>query len=131
MIMTLTRPPRTGARRFTNACREWGARAAHAERRCCPRPGCSTGSSCGRSLSRPARTTVSVTRRLFGARQAGMIEAAFEGCTDVSDETYDLPIVLADQCLRFADRYPDPVARLRAIMRNIVANKGTFNPERK
>jgi len=66
--------------------------------------------------------------RLFGTRQAGMIEAAFELAYSASAETAALGRDTFLACREFGEQFDEPVDRLRAIMRNIIENGGTFRP---
>lgn len=69
--------------------------------------------------------------RLFTPRQLELIESAFE-CRDMRDddsEEDDEIWVAVEFGELFVDEFNDDELRLRAILENIVANRGTFKPE--
>lgn len=73
---------------------------------------------------------------LFGEKQLSMIELAFEkGTGFFHDEENDdangcvgVDSKLANKCISFGRKYRSPKSRMIAIMKNIIANGGTFVP---
>lgn len=61
----------------------------------------------------------------IGRNNAGLIESAFEG---LDRTTTDMPIEALRASIAFGKRYSDHRKRLRAIMRNVIENKGVFRP---
>ncbi len=57
----------------------------------------------------------------FSTSQLSRIEIFFEGWA--GDAGY-----LKNKCRKFYGKYPDNAVRMAAIMKNIIANKGTFKP---
>lgn len=75
------------------------------------------------------RTMRILLRKVFSSNQLTLIESAFEKNTTHNDtvsgyEIYDEKVDAA--C--FGDQYISDAARLKAIMKNIIKNKGTFKP---
>lgn len=81
--------------------------------------------------------TLDWTRDNFGNEQAALIENAFEGRNITTDygeagvDGYDFgadgfTITYRGPAVDFFNKYPDPVDRLRAIMKNIIKNEGVF-----
>ena len=71
-----------------------------------------------------------ITQKLapyFSENQLRLIEAAFEGVVirDLLTDDYD---IYERAAIQFFNRYKNPEARLVAIMENVIANKGKFNP---
>jgi hypothetical protein len=74
--------------------------------------------------------------KLFSAKQLGLIETAFEGCTEffTDDDAvgYMAPPVsdeeLNSALIGYYNKFASPKARLVAIMENIIANEGAFKP---
>lgn len=66
-------------------------------------------------------------RKFFGDKQLGLIETAFE---QDDDYCYDLNLDgdTVDAAIKFGSRYRSDRGRMRAIMENIVANRGEFRP---
>lgn len=70
-------------------------------------------------------------RKVFSEEQLCLIESAFETVhfndfyNLVQDKDLDDKV---DRAVAFGEKYDDPDKRLRAIMRNIVKNEGTFIP---
>lgn len=68
----------------------------------------------------------------FSRFQLGLIESAFE-CRDMVDYDYDSTDfdkanVLVMRAIEFGDAEKTPESRMRAIMNNIIKNKGQFRP---
>lgn len=63
---------------------------------------------------------------IFSSSQQDLIEAAFE-LRDVA-ERYVIDDLHIDAAIAFGGRFDDARKRLRAIMRNIIANRGVFVP---
>lgn len=80
--------------------------------------------------------TLDWTKDNFGREQSALIENAFEGrniTTDYGEAGVDghridedYTIVYHGPAVDFYNKYPDPVDRLRAIMKNIIKNEGVF-----
>lgn len=77
-------------------------------------------SSCMDSDSMKALSTI------FSKKQLAMIETAFEKTTSFG--TSDTSSYEDDKSEAFGAKYDSPKKRLKAIMQNIVKNKGTFKP---
>ena len=76
-----------------------------------------------------------ITFELFGKAQLDLIEIAFERWYEgdaedsiSSPSSYTHTPELADSARTFGERYDDDKDRLVAIMKNIIANDGTFKP---
>lgn len=77
------------------------------------------------ALNSSARQT---NGEVMGFGNTELIECAFE-CRPIFAHTwqsYNSPFVVA--AVRFGNQYPDPRKRLRAIMKNVILNKGVFRP---
>lgn len=72
------------------------------------------------------RDTINTTlSKYFSERQLYMMEVAFE-ISSVSDSYECLGKDLENVCIEFGKRYGDPKNRLRAILKNALANDGIF-----
>ncbi len=71
-------------------------------------------------------------RRIFSGQQLAMLECAFEMQTSFTQEashlSYDKRVDLASKAMAWGKQFKTSRARLIAIMENIIANEGTFNP---
>lgn len=82
------------------------------------------------SFTEPANFRVQL-KDIFEPHQLNMIESAFEVQGMVDGYTYDRSEIASDDlkaAIRFGNRYTSNENRLRAIMNNIVENRGIFRP---
>jgi hypothetical protein len=72
-----------------------------------------------------------VEKRYFSKLQVGLIELAFEGESNISNETsHAVDSKEGPDALRMFDFYPDVASRMIAIMQNIIDNGGKFVPSK-
>lgn len=65
---------------------------------------------------------------IFDQKTLGLIEYTFEGADYGWMGIEDLPSAVIQACYNFHCQYEDPEDRLLAIMSNVVANNGVFDP---
>lgn len=68
--------------------------------------------------------------KVFSKKQQNLIEQAFEGVDNnwADDADFVDCTVSSATAIAFGEKYRDVTERLRAIMENIIKNKGTFKP---
>jgi len=75
-------------------------------------------------------TLNNTVKKIFGMKQMQLIESAFEGqqpmISDFSEQ--ELSDAEVDAAINFGERYVKSKSKLRAIMKNIIANGGVFKP---
>lgn len=69
-----------------------------------------------------------ILRKVFSPSQLSLIEQSFEKSWALGDTEDDVNNDMADKAVSFGIRYKTDSARLKAIMNNIIQNKGTFIP---
>lgn len=69
--------------------------------------------------------------KIFSAEQRSLIEAAFERSTSLTENDYEKNEEAWEkirEAMEFGAQFKTPSNRLKAIMKNIIKNKGTFIP---